>query len=360
MFIIKFLPARFGDAIWITYGRNQDLHHILIDGGTAGTHKDLRKELQNLQERDRIFDLVVVTHIDRDHIEGVLELLSEPKPDYVIKDIWFNGYQHLPCNEKEEYFGAVQGEKLTDRILQSKLPWNKKFQGKAIFVPDTGRLPAKRLSGGMKLTVLSPTLKGLSDLQPTWDEELRDNNLDPHHILEPNDTEISADEEETFGGVDLPNVDALADKEFISEITPANTSSIALMVEFCGKRVLLAGDADPDVLLSSLKRFSPTQSTRLDVFKISHHGSQYQTNKDLLQVVNCPVFVFSTNGSIYKHPDQEAVSRVIKMGGKKPQLVFNYRSSLNQIWETKDLQNKYLYVTCYPNSGEEGIEIDLS
>ena len=39
----------------------------------------------------------------------------------------FNGWNHLPENRKDEYFGAVQGEKLTSRILKHKLPWNRAF-----------------------------------------------------------------------------------------------------------------------------------------------------------------------------------------------------------------------------------------
>ena len=55
---------------------------------------------------------LVITHIDFDHIGGVLSLLQDKDLGVTFHDIWFNGWRHLPGSGFEE-FGPVQGEKLT-------------------------------------------------------------------------------------------------------------------------------------------------------------------------------------------------------------------------------------------------------
>ena len=194
MFKIKSLPARFGDSFWIEYGDQDSPHRMLIDGGTSGTRHEIRRLIQSLPQDQRHFDLLVVSHIDRDHIEGILGLLSEDDSGIVIEDIWFNGWPHLPENSEEEMFGAVQGERLTESILELDLPWNKSFGGKAIMIPDDGPLPQITLLGGLRLTLLSPTCAALADLRPKWEQEVRQANLDPGFGLDPNE-DIESEEE---------------------------------------------------------------------------------------------------------------------------------------------------------------------
>jgi len=55
MFKVKFLPARFGDSIWIEYGDEQAPHRVLIDGGTAGTRRDIQQLLDALPPEQRRF-----------------------------------------------------------------------------------------------------------------------------------------------------------------------------------------------------------------------------------------------------------------------------------------------------------------
>ena len=360
MFKVKFLPARFGDAIWIEYGDKDAPSRVLIDSGTSGTSSDIRSALKAISaDQKRFFELVVVSHIDRDHIEGMLKLLSQADPGFEIGDIWFNGWSHFPGNAEDEHFGAVQGERLTDRILHLHIPWNSAFNGKAIFVTDSGPLPQKTLPGGMRLTLLSPTLTGLTDLKPKWSQEVRQANLDPGFGLAANDGIHPGDEDEAFGAQELPEVETLARSAFEGDTSEANGSSIALLAEFEGKRVLLAADAHADVLMAALDRLSPGSRVPIDLFKISHHGSKYTTSRELIEKINCPLYVFSTNGSIFKHPDQETVSRVIVAGGGQPKLVFNYRSPRNEIWDLAFLKGKYGYQAAYPADQDKGIEIEV-
>jgi len=359
MFKIKFLPARFGDSIWIEYGDPQLPHRILVDGGTAGTRAAIAAEFNQIPPEKRHLDLLVITHIDRDHIEGVLELLNQKNPGFQVDDLWFNGWAHLPENPDEESsFGALQGERLSQNIGRLKWPWNAAFDHKAVFIPEAGPLPGLTLAGGMKITLLSPNLRALAELRPKWESEVRAANLVPGFGLQPND-DLPEQAGESFDIVGLPDIDRLLESPFQEDSSEANASSIAFLGEFDGKTALFAADAHAETLLSSFNRMSPDRKVSLDLYKVSHHGSKYTTSKELVEKVDCPLYIFSTNGSIFKHPDRETVARVIKAGGDQPHLVFNYRSTLNQVWDQPKLKDQHAYTTTYPIGSGKGIEVEI-
>ena len=77
MFRIEMLPAAHGDCLWIEYGSGSAVHRILIDGGPAHAYPALRQRILHLPAGERRFDLLVITHIDADHIEGVIRLLLD-------------------------------------------------------------------------------------------------------------------------------------------------------------------------------------------------------------------------------------------------------------------------------------------
>ena len=80
VFSIEMFPAQQGDALWIEYGPRAKPHRILIDGGTPPTIEPLRTRIKALAKTDRHFDLIGVTHIDTDHIGGMLRLISDRQP----------------------------------------------------------------------------------------------------------------------------------------------------------------------------------------------------------------------------------------------------------------------------------------
>ena len=350
---IQFLPARFGDAIIVDYETNGEKRRFLIDGGTRGTRHDIRKVLQDGLTH---LELVVVSHIDRDHIEGVLAMLEEADPGFTTRDFWFNAWDHLP-KVGGETFSVEQGERLSKLLRETPVPWNKDFNGKAVKIADAGDLPVVDLDGDMKLTLLGPTHQNLLDLAPEWEKEVRDANLDPDFELEENDEE-PVPGQESFDVVDIPDVAALANTPFTDDDTNANRSSIAFIAEHDGKRVMFAGDACVETLLDGLERFAPGEVVELDLVKIPHHGSPHNISKDLIDKIDCPRWVFSSNGSIFHHPKKEAVARVVEFVDS-PEIIFNYRSDENAIWRESAVQNLHGYTVLCPEEGEKGVSVTL-
>jgi glyoxylase-like metal-dependent hydrolase (beta-lactamase superfamily II) len=95
MFKIDMLPGGRGDALWIEYGKSNAPHRVMIDGGIAGTHKEIRKRIEAIDESKRRFDLLIITHIDLDHIAGVLEILAKPPAGLKFDNVLFNGWEQL-------------------------------------------------------------------------------------------------------------------------------------------------------------------------------------------------------------------------------------------------------------------------
>lgn len=352
LFEIRLLPARFGDCIWIEYGQKSKTSRILIDGGTGGTRQEITDMILALPEEERIIELLVVTHIDRDHIEGILWFLEQDVLPCRIENIWFNGWPHLPQNPKVEMFGSVQGERLTAAILKHKIPWNKHFSGEAVQTPETGPLPIITLKGGMAITLLSPYEKHLRKLRPVWVAELKKAGLHPGYALQPLPAEGSR--VQAFGVMEIPDVEKLIKERFREDDGEANGSSIAFIGTFEGVSALFTGDAFPTTISTSLGRLPNPMA--FAIVKLSHHGSKKSTSMELIQQLDCTRFAISTNGSNYHHPDQVNIARIIK-AKPTPEFIFNYRSEENEIWESEALQKKYSYSTIYTKG--EGIVIPL-
>src|SRR5687767_2681416 len=95
MLTVEMLAAQQGDAVWIEYGARNAVHRVLIDAGTPASASAIKERIERLPPDQRRFDLLVVTHIDTDHIGGVLKLLTERPAGLVFDDVWFNAWRHI-------------------------------------------------------------------------------------------------------------------------------------------------------------------------------------------------------------------------------------------------------------------------
>jgi beta-lactamase superfamily II metal-dependent hydrolase len=342
---IEMLPAREGDCLLLTYDDLADgrPRRVLIDAGRAGTYPALKKRLKAIPAGERELELFVITHIDRDHIEGALKVLRDEKLPVTFRDIWFNGYCHL--FGPNEAFGAVMGEGLTTELSKPTRSWNADFAGKAVCIADDGTLPPISLRGGLKLTLLSPDFPKLEALRPVWEKECEEAGITAKKTKRK-----LPENEEAFG---LLNVEHLAAAPFKGDTAEANGSSIGLLAEYGTKKVLLGADCHPDRLLTSLEALSPNGPLPLDAFKLPHHGSSANISREILERVRCSKYLVSTNGSYFQHPTREAVARVLKWGGPSKELHFNYKSDFTTVWASKALRAKWGYEAFFPASEAE-------
>lgn len=360
MFSIEMLPAAHGDSLWIEYGDPDRPHRILIDGGprlnATGTRirELITERVDTRHEDDDDFELMVVTHIDADHITGMLNLLEETEIPLAPRDFWFNAYHHLPT----DVLGAKQGEDLTAAVNKRRLNWNTDFGGQAVVVPDDGPLPRIDLPGGMVLTLLSPTNQELRELRPVWEKEVKKAGLVPGFGMEVEE-EKPAD---VLGDAEDIDPDELAEEPFEEDGSEANGASIAFLAEFDGKSMLLTGDAHAGVLERGITRLLEERDAgstlEVNLFKVSHHGSRHNLSRDLVDLVSADRWLFSSNGRIFKHPSPVAVSRLV-VGRDDIELAFNYRTEFNEHWDSRRRKRRYDYRTLYPEEGREGLVVEL-
>ena len=358
MFEITMLPANHGDCLWIEYGSEDDPHRVLIDGGPEYAFPHIQ---ERIPAGGCHFDLLVITHVDRDHIGGILKLLTHLPDRVTFDDIWFNAYRHLAPVDQ---LGPTQGEMVSAVIEQRELPWNEALGGPehAVKVGDDAaprELPP--LAGGMKMTLLSPTSAELKRLEPVWAKEVK------KHGIEPGSSEDALAElrqrdrvpPDLLGKEEGPPHPADDAKEpFVSDDSEANGSSIVLLAEYDRKSALLVGDAYPSLVKRSLAHLAEGRYSA-DALKLSHHGSKKNTDAELIKGVACPNYLVSTDGAIYGHPHHAGIARTIANADDGATLHFNYRTDWNKWWDDEDYKSTYAYEAAYPPDGKTGLTVGL-
>jgi hypothetical protein len=127
IFTLEALQARYGDALLLHYGDAASLQLIVIDGGPSGVYTDaLKPRLNDLKgvrtPRDRLpIRLVLVSHIDDDHINGILELTGEligaqqrnRDLPYEIQGLWHNSFDDIVGNKAQQLFATLHSVAVT-------------------------------------------------------------------------------------------------------------------------------------------------------------------------------------------------------------------------------------------------------
>ncbi|MBU2968260.1 hypothetical protein KO527_02675 [Pseudoalteromonas sp. C2R02] len=351
---LHFLPAGQGDCFVIQFQDNSlNYHNILIDGGNrkALEFKKQKKQLLKIIEHGKKgrFDLVVVTHSDDDHIKGILNLVADDEIESYVDEYWFNSEKTIakligkPFKKTQKYpvnkhlKGAVKSSRQQDYDLYSILENNKKWNQKVItdaVVADVN---------GLKINVLSPSIDKLQSLNNYW----------PTQSLKKGAIESSGKCEFDY---DL-SIEELKMKlpYFEQDESKVNGGSIAFLIEYHDFKWLFLSDSHPDIIVENLRKLLPVGGSqlKLDVIKLSHHGSKKNTSDDLLGLIESQNFVVSANANkIHCHPHKEALVRVLDhVGIEKTNFFFvNKNKDIERIF-AKSPSIK----THYPNSKEEGV-----
>jgi hypothetical protein len=358
-FSVELLPARHGDCIWIEYGRDE-IHRILIDGGPVDTFDRIQNRLAKTPAGDQAFELIMLSHVDADHVEGLVRLFAENPLPFVVDDVWFNGWRQM--NPAHGLLGPLQGEFLS-ALLAARVPGAWKANGPPWLVPDQGVLPTHTLEGGMKLTLLSPTPAKLDKMAKAWKTAIRKQGFLPGDLEAA--WKALAQRKKFLPKKGLlgttPNLNALLKKQFLPDDAVPNGSSIAILAEYEGKSILLLADAHPNVVASSIQRLCHERRTdclTVDAVKLAHHGSKHNTSPALLKMIRSPRYLVSTNGDQFCHPDKECIARVLRIG-KPGYLYFNYASKYTKPWLSNAAQKKYCYTAVVRGPEELTLKLDL-
>ncbi len=328
---------------------------MLVDTGPDECWPQLRERLSKItpdSQGGRHIDLMVISHIDHDHIGGAALLFNDKSIGLTFGDVWFN------APPRRQARGVAEGVSLAALLGASEadLPWNKAFGGRHVATSGDGAFVELPTSEGMpRITLLSPTPARLASLFKVWDRELeRMRRKEAEKLQQP---------EAARRGAAALDLEALAARATKVDAAPANGSSIAFLLEHQGASVLLAADAFPTVLSPALQALARQRKQpgglSVDAIKLSHHGSKGNVTTELLRSVRADHYIVSTNGAIFKHPDDEAIARVVLNGGRRHSLWFNYRNDRSLRWADEERLAQHGCRVVLPAVGQEGFTLPL-
>jgi hypothetical protein len=337
LFTLEALNADHGDALLLHFGTPAKPKLAVIDGGPAGVFaRSVLPRLTQLRAARAPgggplpVRLAMITHIDDDHIRGVLDLLNrmvekvndQEPPEWKIETLWFNSFDDILGNAAAELAAVVkpaaaaaaaglplpaafpllhpesalvaasvnQGRTLRDQAARLKIKLNADTGGKLVTAERTGGKKLD-LKDGLKVTVLSPFRHRVEALRQEWDEQVK-------KLKKAKPGEAQAIAAEFLDG------------------SVFNLSSIAVLAEAGGKSVLLTGDARGDDVLAGLKAAKRLKAGRchVDVLKLPHHGSDRNVATAFFRQVTADHYVISANGK-FGNPDPPTLTMLTAARG---------------------------------------------
>jgi len=323
IFSLEALQAFHGDSLLVHAGTAAEPVLLLVDGGPSGTWEtSLGPRLEELRAERAgngalQIDLAMVSHIDSDHVAGMVdfagELVSEQADSqplrYAVGTLWHNSFDDVLGNEADELRAAaveVLSTPLDDRVADevraaglavvasvaegrelrdqaSTLGWtiNEPFDGPVVLPREGVRTITL---GPLKLTVVCPHAEQLGKLRKAWDKWLKEH---PKAAANPAAAQASRDN------------------------SPYNLSSIVVLAECDGKRMLLTGDARDDHILAGLEEAGIAQDgqTHVDILKLPHHGSIRNIRPEFFEHVTADHYVISADGR-HGNPETETLSLI--------------------------------------------------
>lgn len=315
---IEVLKASYGDCIFVSICYDDKEYNIMIDGGTSLTYKckgrggrtedgPLKHKLAKLKADAKSIDLLIITHVDDDHIGGVLAWFKDQIPTAeFVKTIWMNDDVEINIGNGLENTSA-QTASMKRLLEENNIPFVNQIVKGREFLFEWGRMVA-----------LAPTTVYHNKITKDIGEELNNTVNDRY------------DE----------NISTLLEEQYhCGSCTPENDASMAFLLQTNeGENILLLGDANIDTVMSTLKHFDGiTTPLKCSWVKLSHHGSRNNFKPELLELIVAENYIISTNGMKFGHPDKEVISYLVVKTMAK--LWFNYPERAGRIFTEQDKQD---------------------
>ena len=370
IFSLDLRRALEGDCLIIHYGSKTDPGLVVIDGGPGNVYeKNLKPRLEQIKKQHKPdedtplpIDLLMVSHIDDDHIVGVHKLIKElveakekKKPSlFKIRNFWHNTFDDIFSSTPKELREAVtasfgtaslngepdiegldptaakvlasvgQGRRLRDDARKLGLQINSNFgeaqSAQELDQPDlVMAIPKGKkvdMGKGLKFTVAGPMQAELLALQDEHDDFLKEEGLGV---------------EAAFTDTSIPNL-----------------SSLVLLAKVGKKSMLLTGDARGDKVLEGLElvgALKKGKTMNVDILKMPHHGSDRNLDPIFFQRIIADHYVFSGNGG-YGNPERATLQWLWDVRGDEAYTVHltypieEIDANRKKDWETEQKKEK--------------------
>lgn len=268
--------------------------NLLVDCGKKNRLEDLKDALNGQR-----LGGIVVTHVDNDHIVGVIDLVDNFGSYDFFNDVFilYNKYDEaLITYDKGNKLHEEIKRRAYQKMLLKSYARNYNRENKAIErrrkkdglpVHILSKVQRGLMSADMLekehvyITLLSPAIDTLKRLMRNW------KNVMESSAKTPEDSELK------------------------------NQSSISFLLEFNGKKVLMTGDGVVKEIYEVLKEFKGVET--IDFIKLSHHGAKNNNEgiEKFADTYSCRKYGVTMKerqtGEI-KHPDRDIINRLVKLG----------------------------------------------
>jgi beta-lactamase superfamily II metal-dependent hydrolase len=366
---LRVFHASDGDCLLLS-SSDSTPRRILVDGGRRTSYQqNTRAFLGGLRTANERIDIICVSHIDDDHITGILQLVEdevdwrafefqqvdtpgEPAPTVArppeVGEVWHNGLFHLvgdqiapsvegvlesvatvlagaPSEELQDLASELDdlatGERssmeLSRRLSPEQLgiALNPRAAGPLMKrgTPGNAAGGEQVTLGKLKISVLGPSDDDIEKLRVGWQKWLDAN----EKALRELQAEMLEDEERlgTLSPriVANPMLDA-ALGEGLKKVTAANLASLMLLVEEDVFSVLLTGDGVSQEILDGLAHHGKLDANKrihVNVLKVQHHGALGNVEAEFVKSVTADHYVFCGNGA-HHNPEKEVVEAFAK------------------------------------------------
>jgi beta-lactamase superfamily II metal-dependent hydrolase len=343
MLNLHVVQADLGDCLLLEYKENEQgaSKFILVDGGPTDTYtKHLKHVLKEKVGEGGHLDLAVVSHIDNDHICGMIRFLQFLKQDKMVGKppstrvdaLWHNTLKQnigiespnaakvLMLATEAENLGLLIGlpmgtergfgedETLTKLADHLGIWVNPGFTDKIILSESA---PAPWKMGKLRTWILGPDRSNLEKLQGEWSEWLQNK-------------------------VKAPVRGAIESR------APKLSSIILLLEEEGGRKILLPGDGTGEEILNGLRALGKLDADgrfHVDVLKLPHHGSERNVSKAFFEKVSADVYVISAKGTNPARETLEWIAESASERGRSIQIL-----ATNEITALPDVARQYVQV----------------
>jgi beta-lactamase superfamily II metal-dependent hydrolase len=386
LFTLEALDATFGDALLLHYGTKSAPKLIVIDGGPSKVYQNtLRKrlmEIRNARTPEDTLKLrtIMISHIDNDHIVGILDLMREIEaaeqagqdPPFDAPSLWFNSFDDLvkpvgvsslspaaagvaavdmnvlvasPSSFKDEDTRVIaaavpEGRRLRQIALGLDWNLNPDFEdlGGLVVAPANGKL-TRSMGSGLSFTVAGPMRAEFDALRNRWA-----------------DTVQKLKKKGKISAADI-TAEAVA---FLDE-SVANLSSIAVLAESGGKTMLLTGDARGDKVEDGLEAsglLKKEKTLHVDLLKVPHHGSDRNVAKSFFERITAAHYVISADGT-NGNPDGPTLKWLVEARGQDRYTIHLTNKVPAAAKYLDGAQKNHKFKVDYRKASAKGVTIDL-
>ncbi|PYE43295.1 MBL fold metallo-hydrolase [Paenibacillus barcinonensis] len=281
-FFIEMIDVGIGDSYIINMKNENGTVRILVDGGSERKIKNVDNIINMIlphQGNGKKLNGIIVTHIDDDHIGGILKLLNHPEVEQYIDftQECFIIFNDLVDPATISYNQGVRLKKSIDKFPNLSLvrtyEQNKRYEinGLEIFIRGTNKVdPIDKGKDIVLIDILLPIKDSIRRLMKKWNDKKKDPKL-------------------------------------------INESSLSFIVKYRDKTILIPGDNYYSSIINQLDNIIKPPSS-FDLIMLAHHGANANNEKlvEFIELNKCEKIMLPLSKATTHHPNTNLINRILE------------------------------------------------